>query len=307
MSIPLLNKYVDRIKQRKQFKDVKDKKKAVLKYINKKYKESEAIVKKQYGSSNDVPAGKYYGTLMIILKNKLHVNEHKYEKLYYQLITEENINFKNTIKIAIFNNYGDLNKEFSAWYVPLNDTFIYFPFAKHTKFMELYFPFINYEDKKLQIMIPNDKTDHIIGHYKNDIGKQLKKDHETKTSYTTLYSLGWVRVNITNDQAAITYNNKADKKNINKCIIYLKQNIKQDFVLKIENIDNKNDYRTIKKSEINDNPTSNNSTDVIDVVRNRKFGLNSYVGPNESKFMKMYRLLNEEHLDEITINKNTYI
>lgn len=76
MPIPTLNKFADKIKQRKQFKDRKDKKKSALNYIEKKWQEAEDIVTKQYGKPGEnAPKGKFYGTLMKILKNKLHVNE----------------------------------------------------------------------------------------------------------------------------------------------------------------------------------------------------------------------------------------
>ncbi len=70
-----LDNFADKIKQRKKFKDVKDKKASAKKYVEKKWKEAEDIVKKQYGSPDDVPNGKFYGTLMLILKNKLHLKE----------------------------------------------------------------------------------------------------------------------------------------------------------------------------------------------------------------------------------------
>jgi len=82
-----IDNFADKIKQRKEFKNVKDKKKSAKKQVEKKWKEAEDIVKKQYGSPDDVPKGKFYGTLMIILKNKLHLKESKFEKLY-QMLTE---------------------------------------------------------------------------------------------------------------------------------------------------------------------------------------------------------------------------
>ena len=87
MPLPTLEKFADKIKQRKKFKDIKDKKKSALKYAEKKYKEAEDIVKKQYDKET-TPEGKWYGTIMKITKNKLHLKESKFDKLFKQIIDQ---------------------------------------------------------------------------------------------------------------------------------------------------------------------------------------------------------------------------
>ena len=81
-----IKSFAKKIKGRKQFKDVKDKLMSAEKFVDKKWKESEKIVKDQYGSPDDVPQGKFYGTLTKILKNKIHLKENKFDQLYQQLI-----------------------------------------------------------------------------------------------------------------------------------------------------------------------------------------------------------------------------
>ena len=85
MPLPMLNKFADKIKQRKKFKNIKDKKKSALKYVEKKYKEAEDIVKKQYDKKT-TPKGKWYGTITLITKNKLHLKESKFDKLYKSIV-----------------------------------------------------------------------------------------------------------------------------------------------------------------------------------------------------------------------------
>jgi hypothetical protein len=73
MPSPLIAKFAKKIKNRKEFADVKDKEQSAERHVEKKWKESEDIVKKQYKKSD---GGKYYGTLIKILKSKLQVEGH---------------------------------------------------------------------------------------------------------------------------------------------------------------------------------------------------------------------------------------
>lgn len=90
MPSDMITSFAKKIKGRKQFKKVKDKQASAEKYVDKKYKEAEDIVKKQY-DKKDTPEGKWYGTITLITKNKIHLKESKFEKLYDKIMESINV------------------------------------------------------------------------------------------------------------------------------------------------------------------------------------------------------------------------
>lgn len=292
MPVPTLNKFADKIKQRKQFKDRKDKKKAALNYAEKKYKEAEDIVKKQYGGPDKVPGGKYYGTLMIILKNKLHLKESTINYILENKINYSTVNLKD-----IPTNDGKLTTDFSAWYIPYNNTIVYFAYAGHQRFMKQYLPNMDYSTKEMTIEDHDRKFEPILKHYYKDIVDLLKRWNENYVSYIILYKLGWIRLNMNGetDRGNITYSEKADENEVDKLLMYLKQNNKNNFEVEVDNRD-KNGFIKIKKDEIPDSSQNNIvKGKIADVSRNRLFGPKDYSYPkNESRFDKVYQLIMEE-------------
>ena len=191
---------------------------------------------------------------------------------------------KNVVQIdKDFLGDANLKSQFSGWYLPSENTLIYFGFAMHTVFMTNYWPARQgwlpqdgeKQDKSYYINKTDKKFNNIVKKYKKALLKTYKG--ELHADYSDFYKLGWMRVNLYHNELTLTYwnGNQTAAKNFLIWAVREKLKIKMTTV----HDTNSNDTTYLSKEQLENvanNPDAVAGADVIDKVRTRMFGPGVY-------------------------------
>lgn len=175
-----------------------------------------------------------------------------------------------------------LKSSWSGWYVPKDDTFIYFDYANHANFMYEYW----YRESRsmkgeYNVMEPARcaSMKKLFKKYAEKIKKYMGKKGNQSATYPDFYHFGWLRINVQTGLMTITHNDVDDKYIKNFVLWASKMGIKITKRIEIFNTKTKNTTNITPEEYENYEAVMNNKNlqgDLIDKVRTHMFGPGVY-------------------------------